>query len=194
MNRPNRTNSDYAEIKRAIAVLFPGDTVVELRVLKANDGKFCNTVSGYFDEMHREELLDAADYWSGNAPSVYVTLKPVNPDYQARAFNRVESWAKNTTGDTEILHRVWLLNDFDPKRPSGVSATDQEHEAAIERAHKCRQWLAEQGLPQPILADSSNGAHLLNRPSERGSVSEVASISSTRDRVEKMSDDVIELA
>ena len=156
--------SDVQEIQRAISILFDSQSLVELRVLKAFDGlKSQGTVSGYFDGEHHGELVEAAAYWSGKAPAVYVTLNPVLPDLLARSKNRARAWMQATTRDNEVTQRRWLLIDFDPKRPSGISAVDAEHEAALDRARKCREWLREQGWPDPILADSGNGAHLLYR-------------------------------
>ena len=48
-----------------------------------------------------------------------------------------------------------------PTARPGISSTDDEHEAAISRAIECRDWLRGLGWPEPILADSGNGAHLL---------------------------------
>src|SRR5690606_7071874 len=61
------------------------------------------------------------------------------------------------------LRRRWLPVDIDPVRPSGVSSTDAEHAAALAMAERIAGYLAEQGFPAPILADSGNGAHLLYR-------------------------------
>ncbi len=94
---------------------------------------------------------------------MYFTLNPVRPELLARANNRCKSYASDTTKDEEVLRRNWLLVDFDPKRPSGISATDEEKKAALSRARECRSWLTGQGWPEPILADSGNGAHLLYR-------------------------------
>jgi hypothetical protein len=153
-------HSDPEEIERAIGLLYdPGD-VVELRVLKAKKAK---TVSGYFDGAHRADLIEAAEHWSGKAPGVYVTLNPVDPTVMARYYNHAETFANETTKDNEILRRRWLPIDFDPKRPSGISSTDAEHQAALDRARDCRDYLQEQGFPEPIFADSGNGAHLLYR-------------------------------
>jgi hypothetical protein len=47
---------------------------------------------------------------------------------------------------------------------SGVSSTDEEHQAAIVRAAEIAAYRGrERGWPTPILADSGNGAHLLYR-------------------------------
>lgn len=50
---------------------------------------------------------------------------------------------------------------FDPVRPAGISSTDAEHVAALERAMACTDWLSGHGWPLPVAADSGNGGHLL---------------------------------
>jgi hypothetical protein len=149
-HQPNLQSIKYA----LELLLFPGSTA-ELRILDTS----CRTVSGYFRQ--HETLAEAALEW--DAPGIYVTLNPVNPDLYARAAERAVRYAKHTTSDKDIVRRRWLPIDFDPDRPSGVSSTDEEHDAALERAKSCRAFLRGCGWPEPILADSGNGAHLLCR-------------------------------
>jgi hypothetical protein len=106
-------------------------------------------------------LAQAAAALSGKAPAVYITLNPVQPDLLARAVNRVKQYARETTSDMDIIRRRWLPIDFDAKRPAGISSTDAEHIAALDKARQCRVYLRAEGWPDPILADSGNGAHLL---------------------------------
>ena len=69
-----------------------------------------------------------------------------------------------TSSDTDMLRRRWFPVDLDPVRPSGVSSTNEEHQAAIVRAAEIAAYLGrERGWPTPILADLGNGAHLLYR-------------------------------
>jgi hypothetical protein len=154
MNTPPQV--DLATIIRTLNLLHEPGSVVELRIL--NTGK-SGTVSGYFTDMGK--LADAAAQWSGQAPAVYVTLNPCNPDLLARAANHIITRAKHTTADVDILHRRWFPLDFDPARPAGISSTEAEHAAALERMAECRAWLQGQGWPVPIAADSGNGGHLL---------------------------------
>jgi hypothetical protein len=70
---------------------------------------------------------------------------------------------ENTIWDNEVPKRVWILIDFDPKRPLGVSSTDAEPGAVRDWARRCRDYLREQGWPEPIFADSGAGAHLRYR-------------------------------
>jgi hypothetical protein len=147
--------ADRSQIDRALAVLFEQEDVVELRIPKTErDG----VMSGYFND--REKLPRAAADCNGSA-NVYATLNPVRPDLLARAANRIQRRARVTTSDKDIVRRRWLPIDCDPARPADISSTDEEHEAALERARDIRMMLAEEGWPAPILADSGNGAHLL---------------------------------
>ena len=157
----NRKVNVY-EIDRALDVLLPKKGVVEVRALNVDRG---GTVSGYFDVRHRDDLLHAAAELSSSAKGVYLTLNPVNPDLLARAANRCKKYARQTTSDQDITCRRWILLDFDPVRPSGISATDAEHSVAIERAREVIEWLWAIQFPKRsvVLADSGNGAHVMVR-------------------------------
>src|SRR5687767_739894 len=123
-------SADATYIRKVLKLLFePGD-VVELRCLNTRQG----TISGYFNDF--EKLAKEAAELSGHVPAVYVTLNPVNPALLARGVNRVESYAKQTTTDNQIIRRRWFAVDVDPKRPAGISSTDDEHEAALTVAAK----------------------------------------------------------
>src|SRR5438552_866101 len=156
---PSTPAASAESILAALNVLLEPGSVGELRVLNTSE----KTVSGYFTDFAK--LAAEAARWSGQAPAVYVTLNPIKPELLARASNRAIPYAKITTADNDILKRRWLLIDFDPVRPTGISSTDAEHDAALKRAREVRAWLIEQGVPgnAMILADSGNGAHLLVR-------------------------------
>jgi len=148
-------------IGSALATLFPEGGVVELRALADH-----SVHSGYFDDFNllAEKVgnLDTLPDVAG----IYVTLNAVNPALLSRRSNRVMmnlGYKMPTTGDSDVLSRRWLPVDLDPVRPSGVSSTDEEHNAAIARAEKVAAWLKEQGFSEPVRADSGNGAHLLYR-------------------------------
>ncbi|MDI6867753.1 hypothetical protein [Methanoculleus sp.] len=147
------------EIHRAVEIIADG--VVEVRALA--DGA---THSGYFDDYEAlaraVEALDADPAVSG----IYLTLNPVNPDLLARRANRIKmrlSRKDATTADADIVRRRWFPVDIDPVRPSGVSSTEEEHAAALAAAERVAAFLAGQGFPEPLRADSGNGAHLLYR-------------------------------
>jgi hypothetical protein len=160
--RCTRSLFDAAEVERTIShVCLPG-AVFEVRALDAKLEGFWRegTVSGYFDNV--ADLVGALPYVL-SARGIYLTLNPVNPALHARAFNRFKLLGQRdpVTSDTDILRRRWLPIDCDAVRPSGISSSDDEHEAAIARAAMIRATLAAEGWPEPILADSGNGGHLL---------------------------------
>lgn len=153
-----------ALIQDALAVLYEQGQVVELRIPKVDNKK--RTDSGYFTDMGM--LAAAAAKYDGRAAGVYITLNPVEPALLARAKNHIREWAELTTSDEYIAQRRWLPIDCDPKvngkkRPAGVSSTDAEHQAAIEKAQAIQDWLSAAGWPDPIVADSGNGGALLYR-------------------------------
>lgn len=134
---------------------LPGD-VREVRIPKHN--KFGHTASGYFNSP--EALASAAARWDGRA-NLYITLNPVNPALLARAANRIAEKAESTSSDTDILRRRWLFIDLDPVRPTGISSTEPERQAAGRLAEHVLAFLSEMGWPQPIIAMSGNGWYLL---------------------------------
>jgi len=149
------------EVLRTCNLLLAAGHVHEARIPKAERR---GTISGYFDDPVR--LADAVVAVDGAVPGIYMTLNPCNPALLARAANRLHERAQVTTADADISRRRWLLIDFDPIRPAGISSTDQEHARAICVA--CGAWddLRGAGLPDPVVADSGNGAHLLFRVDE----------------------------
>jgi hypothetical protein len=142
------------KIRRTLAVLFRLGDVVELRAFKDRWTK-----SGYFEE--HDVLADEAVKLDGQGWQVYVTLNPVQRALLARAANRAKDKPAVTTSDRDVASRRWLLLDVDPVRPSGVSATDEEKDAAYLTAKEVLQYLRQQGWPDPVIADSGNGFHFL---------------------------------
>ncbi|PWR75449.1 hypothetical protein ACKUB1_09085 [Methanospirillum stamsii] len=147
-------------ILSVLSLLFPRENVVELRALRKSGG----IASGYFTDHEKlardAEVLDSTSDITG----IYVTLNEVNPALVSRRANRTDmrlSKDDRTTGDEDIIRRHWFPVDIDPKRPSGISSSDEEHNEALEKAEKIRKFLSELGWPDPVSADSGNGAHLL---------------------------------
>ncbi len=157
-----------AEIARFLNLLVQPDDVFEVRspkCLERRGATYTSTVSGYFTQPSIETaagLIAELDE-SGLAPGVYVTLNPVKSDLLARAANRLKRRAPETTADGDIVARRWLLIDVDPVRPSGVSATDEELELARQRVSAIYVFLSTLGWPEPVVAMSGNGYHLLYR-------------------------------
>ncbi|MEM9753862.1 MAG: hypothetical protein AAF916_10840, partial [Planctomycetota bacterium] len=154
---------DPPMVQSALAVIAGEGQTYELRALDVPSQYRPQTVSGYYDDLDRL-TADAVELSERGARGVYVTLNPTLPDLLARRANRCDVAEKNaTTSDHHIAERRWLLVDLDATRPSGISATDTEHAAALELARRVRDELAAEGWPMPVEADSGNGAHLLYR-------------------------------
>ena len=157
--------TDKESIIAALKLWFREGDVFEIRVLDATTSEWMrpHMESGYFDYEHIPDAAEAIGKLR-SFRGAYATVNPVNPDLLARACNRLRGITREaTTADTDIVARRWLLIDCDPKRVSGVSSSDPEHEAALSMACKIRSGLAASGWPDPILIDSGNGAQMMYR-------------------------------
>ncbi|MDY0168497.1 MAG: phage/plasmid primase, P4 family [Thermoguttaceae bacterium] len=152
-----------AAVQATLRTLFRRGDVVEVRALRVPGRGRPFTVAGYFDSSSAAGKAVAELEKIRQPGGVYCTINEVNPALLARSPNMLTDYPDHTTSDTDILHRRWLPLDFDAVRPTGVSSTDAEHDAALQVARDCRDWLTAAGWPAPILADSGNGAHLLYR-------------------------------
>ncbi len=151
--------SHIDSIKKTCDLISSPGQVVEVRAFRKR-----GVSSGYFTDYaklaEKVAMLDADPEYSG----IYLTLNEINPDLLARRSNRFEMRLgdkERTTSDDDIISRRWFPIDIDPKRPSGISSSDEEHEKALRKAEQVRRFLSERGWPEPISADSGNGAHLL---------------------------------
>ena len=157
--------TDANEIIHALRLWFQAGDVFEVRVLDAVSADYRreHIESGYFDYEHISAVPEALKRLL-SFRGVYVTVNPVNPDLLARAVNRLRPAGRNpTTADTDIVRRRWLLIDCDPRRASGVSSSNSEHESALAKAREIRDGLSSLGWPDPIMTDSGNGAQLMYR-------------------------------
>jgi len=136
--------------------LLPGD-VLEVRAI------YKGTTVGYFTDP--VTLARAVASIDGKAEAIWIIPNPVVPDCLARANNQLKPYQKkgSSTKDSEILVRRWTVLDFDPVRPTGISATDEELAASLEQGDRCAKWLALNGWGEPLRAMSGNGGHWLYR-------------------------------
>ena len=149
------------QLRDAVALLAGAGQVVEVRALAD-----LNTHSGYFNDYEALVRQVEALGTDSTIQGIYITLNEVNPALFSRRANRIKmrlGKKDSSTGDADILRRRWLPIDIDPLRPSGVSSTDEEHTLALNKADEIARWIAGLGFPEPIRADSGNGAHLLYR-------------------------------
>jgi len=153
------------QIQTALQIIT-GGLPFEVRAPKVeNDRGYSQPWFGYFDDVAAAaKAVHSLDKQPG-CGAVYVTLNPVLPDLLARCYNRLAAAKKDssTTTDAQITGRRWMLIDVDPVRPAGVSSNDSEHQLSLDIAGAVKLQLDEWGWPEPLEADSGNGAHLLYR-------------------------------
>jgi hypothetical protein len=142
-------------MQRTVEVLCEGRRLVELRALKRSGA----VAGGYFDNF--ETLIEEAAKLDKQGYTAFTTLNPADSALLARAANRVERGKVERTSDSDVVRRRWVLVDADPKRPAGVSATRGEKEAAFRRGREVYSYLKQKGWPEPVAADSGNGAHII---------------------------------
>jgi len=154
---------DEVLLGETLRVLIPAGQVTEVRALDAKMPcvGYPRTISGYFNDP---AALIKAVCTLTSAKGIYLIPNRVAPALLARAANRILAIYKEPlTSDADITARRWLLIDADAVRPAGISATDTEHEAALEVASHVRDHLSADGWPDGVLADSGNGGHVLYR-------------------------------
>ncbi|NLF46145.1 MAG: DUF3987 domain-containing protein [Syntrophomonadaceae bacterium] len=142
------TNTDYNTLFDFIQ--FP----IEVRIPRARGRA---TVAGYFDNL--DDLKSSIKSWDGKA-NIYMTINPVPSDLMARSNNKLKTLSA-LTGDNDIPRLKKLLIDVDPPRPAGISATDEEKTAAVDKARAIRDFILATYGVDSWLADSGNGAHVI---------------------------------
>ncbi len=131
-------------------VIFEPGQVVEVRGLKPNRSAFFRA-----DRFHLEGIVRRARKLTAECRSVYFSINHVSDSKLTDG--------RKAAGDQDIVRRLLILFDFDPKRPADVSSTDAEKALALAAAERMRAELRAEGWPEPVLADSGNGYHVLYR-------------------------------
>lgn len=143
-------------IRKTFEALQKQDEPIEVRIVS---GKA--TFSGYFKNIDNLiEKLKPFDKVS--TANIYFVLNKINDDcYDRQQCEMFIQNAKQTTSDSDIVHRDWLLIDIDPVRSAGVSSSDKEKANAKNVANAVYSYLKSKGFAKPISCDSGNGWHLL---------------------------------
>lgn len=146
---------DIQEIKKWWSLFVGDDELVEIRIL----GRF--QYSGYFKSVN-SLLSSIAPYTEMDDEQCYFTLNTINDAcYGRQQCEKFVKSPKATTTDNDITRRKWMLIDFDPKRATGVNASDEEFELAKGKAKEVYYYLHNLNFPNPIMCISGNGFHLL---------------------------------
>lgn len=146
---------DPDKVRQAVTLLH-GDELFELRYVA---GK--KVYSGYFKGA--DKLLTELEMLPDNGGNVYITLQDINDScYNREQHDRI-LFGKTTTTDGDISGYSHLLIDLDPVRPAGIGSTSEQLSAAHDKAALIYKYLRSEGFPEPVIAMSGNGWHLLYR-------------------------------
>jgi P4 family phage/plasmid primase-like protien len=153
---------NLSDITSTLSALYDDGQVVELRVFSPSRYSSKPQVeTGYFDDLNLLATTANAASERG-ALGVYVLPNRLNPALFARSPNRL-SRGITATKDSDITEHTYLLVDIDADRPAGISASQDEKEAAGAVLRRVYSTLRTEGWPDPIIGDSGNGAHLIYR-------------------------------
>ena len=147
------------EIRKTIHALKNDGELFEVRCLEAN-GK--RVSSGYF--RNADTMLEQLCHLNSSDSNIYMVLNDIKPDcYSREQRNRFVTNTKVQTSDNDIVGYDWLFVDVDPKRPSGVSSSDEQLQKAKETGNRVYAFMKNIGFNSPVTAMSGNGIHLLYR-------------------------------
>lgn len=150
------TRLDESEVYKWFDIFKNNNELVEIRLIGSNKNG-----SGYFTDA--KTLIDAIRPYS-DSYNIYFTLNPITTAcYGREQKDKIVLRPKNTTQDTEITCRNYVLIDLDPKRPSGVCSTKEEAMKAYEKGKEVCKFLMDNGFYAPIEVFSSSGIHLYIR-------------------------------
>ena len=137
-----------------LSLLHEPDEIVEIRSIDPKP-----VVSGYFKANSPAIAHELAKYPNR---TFYQTMNRVKSACYSRGqHEKLIERPKETTSDNDIAGYQWILIDADPVRPSGISASKDEKEAARRVAGMAMKKLMAMGFSEPVVADSGNGYHLL---------------------------------
>lgn len=135
--------------------LFHEDnSVTEVRVIGRK------TFSGYYKDI--EKLIhDIEPYDNDPEEQIYFILNVINEACYGRPQSeRLVMSPKNSTVDSDIVGRRWIMIDLDPKRPTGTNSSNEEFERAHLKAVEVYKFLKKHGFSEPVIAVSGNGYHV----------------------------------
>lgn len=144
---------DEAKVRQAIDIIH-GNELFELRYMI---GK--KVYSGYFKGA--DKLVQELAWLPEDGGNVYITINDINDTCYNREQRDTLKVSKITTSDDNIDGYKHLLIDLDPIRPSGTGSTNAQLAAAHTKAAEIYKYLKRENFPDPIIALSGNGWHLL---------------------------------
>ena len=144
------TAFDHQHVVDALTHLNEPGALMELRH-PASGG---DTMRGHFSDNPRR-IADIAASLDGKV-NVYTTFNRINPELAVLGENSAE-----TTKNIDVENRNWFFIDMDPKREKDTASTTEQFDAARATGKNCVAELRAKGWPEPTVAYSGNGIHLL---------------------------------
>lgn len=146
---------DKETIKRWWNIFVGDGGFTEVRIL----GKF--QYSGYFKSVDNL-IAQIEPFTEMEDEQIYFILNKIEDAcYGRQQCEKMVKSPKATTSDNNITRRKWVLIDYDPIRPSGVNASDEEFDLAYKKAQDVFVFLRDQGFHDPIVCKSGNGWHTI---------------------------------
>ena len=148
---------DKALLQTVATLYLPGQ-LGELRVKQTT-----GLMIGCFDDP--QAMADAAAIASRdkNTICVWMTQNPLAPHAAVRPINGPLEKGTASKKSDYIGIRTLMLVDFDAAKGDNDNASEEEKAAALAQMQDCKAWLLSLGWPEPVTADSGNGAHMLFR-------------------------------
>lgn len=154
------TVADPEIIQDTLNKLFAADDILEIRAIDSN-GK---VYAGFFDKYHHKKMISEIVRLNDFA-NVFIILNHFADDYteseKYKNINVILEKNLDLTKSADIRNVDFFFVDIDPVRPTGVSSTNEELEAAWLVCDQVRTYLSSLGFNCPIIAMSGNGYHLL---------------------------------
>ena len=122
------------------------------------------TISGYYDADNFDKILEDIQRFDADTDTkgIYNTLHRLNPDLLHRSANKLKLNAELTSSDHDVTHFTTFPIDYDPERPSGISASEIELSIAKKVMGEIKNMFIDMGISEEsmICAMSGNGCHL----------------------------------
>jgi putative DNA primase/helicase len=153
---PSNGAANEKLIQQALQVLFQPNNLVEIRGRKLD--KKIGLLGFHTDRTQMAHILSTGSE-GGEYEALWYTIQRLKPDIDLR--QKEEN--KKATDRTDILSYEWLVIDVDRKDEEfkKLNATDEELAELHRVALLVIAWLQSKGFPEPILACSGNGWHIL---------------------------------
>ncbi|MCB6343702.1 DnaB-like helicase C-terminal domain-containing protein [Enterocloster lavalensis] len=148
-----------SEICKTVHALKNDGDLFEIRCLEANGKKVS---SGYFHDT--ETMVKQLCKLNPTESNIYIVLNDIKQEcYSREQRDYFVVNSKIQTSDNDIVGYDWLFIDVDPRRPSGISSTEEQLRYAKCIGNKIYSFMRNLGFNEPVSAMSGNGIHLLYR-------------------------------